>query len=133
MNKITNYIKDGARKSSLIANQWTSKMKSALAVIKITTLSMDNVIKKILTASLILNIKHRRTLNIAQNAKNTFSLIQAIIDVNRKNLDVFIKVVLVFLVFNLLDMIRTDKIVSFLVAINTIELVLSRNELKINN
>ena len=125
MNKITNYIKDGARKSSLIANQWTSKMKSALAVIKITTLSMDNVIKKILTASLTLNIKLRRTLNIAQNAKNTFSLIQAIIDVNRKNLDVFIKVVLVFLVFNLLDMIRTDKIVSFLVAINTIELVVN--------
>ena len=100
-------------------------MKSALVVIKITTLSMDNVIKKILTASLTLNIKLRRILNIAQNAKNTFSLIQAIIDVNRKNLDVFIKVVLVFLVFNLLDMIRTDKIVSFLVAINTIELVVN--------
>ena len=86
---------------------------------------MENVIKKILTVLLTLNIRPRKTLNIAHNAKNTFSLIQAIIDVNRKNLVVFMKVVLVFLVFNLLDTILTDKIVSFLVAINTIELVVN--------
>ena len=86
---------------------------------------MENVIKKILTVLLTLNIRLRKTLNIAHNAKNTFSLIQAIINVNRNNLDVFMKVVLVFLAFNLLDTILIDKIASFLAVINTIELVVN--------
>ena len=86
---------------------------------------MENVIKKILTVLLTLNIRLRKILNIVHNAKNTFSLIQAIINVNRNNLDVFMKVVLVFLAFNLLDTILIDKIASFLAVINTIELVVN--------